>query len=115
MTWLQPAVCSMLAINFAVMGALDLSFLSWRAYGKFGMTAVILRADAVLQALIMMRSSMSASLMSPGGVDCRMNTRPYQRLRSWVWRRLNVYKAVLTILVADRLADGNGCLLVRVL
>lgn len=32
------------------------------------------RADAVLQALIMMSSSMTPSLMSPGAVDCRMKT-----------------------------------------
>ena len=31
MTWLQPAVCSMFAMSFAVIGARDLSFLSWRA------------------------------------------------------------------------------------
>jgi hypothetical protein len=45
-----------------------------RTYGKFGITAVMRRADAVLHALIMISSSMSASLMSPGGVDCKMNT-----------------------------------------
>jgi hypothetical protein len=64
----------MFAINFAEIGALDLSFLSCRAYGKFGMTAVMRRALAVLHALIMMSSSISPSLMSPGAVDCRMNT-----------------------------------------
>jgi hypothetical protein len=36
--------------HLAVMGARDLSFLSCREYGKHGMTAVILLADAVLQA-----------------------------------------------------------------
>lgn len=30
-TWLHPAVCSILAISFALIGALLLSFLSWRA------------------------------------------------------------------------------------
>jgi len=74
MTWLHPAVCSILAMSLAVMGARDLSFLSWRAYGKLGITAVMRRAEAVLQALIMMRSSMRASLMSPGGVDWRIKT-----------------------------------------
>lgn len=39
------------------------------------MTAVIRRAEAVLQALIMMRSSIRPSLMSPGAVDWRTNTR----------------------------------------
>lgn len=61
-------------MSFAEIGARDLSFLSWRAYGKLGITAVIRRAEAVLHALIMMRSSMRPSLMSPGAVDCRMNT-----------------------------------------
>jgi hypothetical protein len=32
------------------------------------------RAEAVLQALIMMRSSIRPSLMSPGAVDWRMKT-----------------------------------------
>ena len=32
------------------------------------------RAEAVLQALIIMRSSIIPSLMSPGAVDWRMNT-----------------------------------------
>lgn len=73
-TWLQPAVCSMLAISFALIGARLLSFLSCRAYGKLGMTAVMRRALAVLQALIMIRSSMRPSLMSPGSVDWRMKT-----------------------------------------
>ena len=41
---------------------------------RFGMTAVIRRAEAVLHALIMMRSSIRPSLMSPGAVLCRMNT-----------------------------------------
>lgn len=38
------------------------------------MTAVIRRAEAVLQAFIMMRSSIRPSLMSPGAVDWRMKT-----------------------------------------
>lgn len=38
------------------------------------MTAVIRRAEAVLQAFIIMRSSMRPSLMSPGAVLCRMKT-----------------------------------------
>lgn len=74
MTWLQPATCSMFAINFAEIGARLLSFLSCRAYGKLGMTAVIRLAEAVLQALIIIRSSMRPSLISPGAVDCRMKT-----------------------------------------
>lgn len=64
MTWSQPATTSMLATSFAVIGALDLSFLSIRAYGKQGITAVILRADAVLQAEMRMRSSIKLSLTS---------------------------------------------------
>jgi hypothetical protein len=41
-----------------------LSFLSCRAYGKHGMTAVTRQAEAILQALIMMSSSISMSLTS---------------------------------------------------
>lgn len=46
----QPDTCSMFAMSFALMGARDLSFLSWRAYGKLGITAVIRLAEAVRQA-----------------------------------------------------------------
>ena len=45
--WSAPATLSMLAISFAEMGARLLSFLSWRAYGKTGMTAVTRAADAI--------------------------------------------------------------------
>ena len=61
-------------MSFAVIGARDLSFLSWRAYGKLGITAVMRLADAVLQAFMMMRSSIRPSLMSPGAVDWRTKT-----------------------------------------
>lgn len=72
-TWLQPALSRMLATSFAVIGALLRSFLSWREYGKHGKTAVMRLAEAILQAFIAMRSSMSMSLT---GVDavCIMNT-----------------------------------------
>ncbi|TNN52060.1 hypothetical protein EYF80_037720 [Liparis tanakae] len=42
-----------------------LSFLSCRAYGKQGMTAETLDAEAILQALIMISSSIKLSLISP--------------------------------------------------
>ena len=64
MTWSHPATASILATSFAVMGARDLSFLSMRAYGKQGITAVIRRALAILQAEIRMRSSIRLSLTS---------------------------------------------------
>ena len=52
------------------------------------MTAVMRRAEAVLQALIMMRSSIKPSLMSPGAVDWRTNTRGRRKrgkeVRDWV-------------------------------
>ena len=64
----------MFAISLAVIGALDLSFLSCLAYGKLGMTAVILLAEAVLQAFMIIRSSMILSLISPGDVDCKTKT-----------------------------------------
>lgn len=58
MTWSQPATVSMFATSFAVIGARDWSFLSIRAYGKHGMTAVMRRAEAVLHAETRIRSSM---------------------------------------------------------
>lgn len=64
MTWSHPATTSIFATSLAVIGARDLSFLSIRAYGKQGITAVILRADAVLHAEIRMRSSIKLSLTS---------------------------------------------------
>lgn len=42
-----------------------LSFLSCLAYGKHGITAVTLEDDAILQALIMMSSSIKLSFISP--------------------------------------------------
>ena len=42
-----------------------LSFLSCLAYGKHGITAVTRDAEAILQALIMIRSSIKLSLTSP--------------------------------------------------
>ena len=55
-----------------------------------GMTAVIRRAEAVLQALIMMRSSIRPSLMSPGAVLCRMKT---GRIRHKLVRRKRGHEA----------------------
>lgn len=123
-TWLHPAVCSIFAINFAVIGARDLSFLSCRAYGKFGITAVMRRAEAVLHALIMIRSSMRPSLMSPGAVDCSTNTGGRRGVRGgcWFWgRRGKVRRGEGgrrkegTVFVADGLADCDGGFLVGVL
>lgn len=50
-----------------------LSFLSCRAYGKHGMTAVTRLAEAILHALIMISSSIRLSLISPEP-DCTMYT-----------------------------------------
>ena len=61
------------------MGARDLSFLSCRAYGKLGRIAVIRLAEEVLQAFIMIKSSIKPSLMSLGRVDWRMNTNLHQQ------------------------------------
>ena len=44
---------------------ITLSFLSCRAYGKHGITAVTRDDDAILQALIIMRSSIIMSFISP--------------------------------------------------
>lgn len=61
-TWSHPATSSIFAMSLAVMGALLLSFLSCREYGKQGKTAVILLADAILHALMAMRSSIKTLL-----------------------------------------------------
>lgn len=47
------------------MHLFTLSFLSCRAYGKHGITAVILDAEAILHALIMISSSMRLSFTDP--------------------------------------------------
>ncbi|GMT17499.1 hypothetical protein PFISCL1PPCAC_8796 [Pristionchus fissidentatus] len=65
MMWSAPATDSMLATSLAEMGARDLSFLSWRAYGKHGITAATLHELAILHALIIISSSMRLSLISP--------------------------------------------------
>lgn len=44
---------------------LTLSFLSCRAYGKHGITAVTREAEAILQALIMINNSIRLSFTSP--------------------------------------------------
>ena len=56
-----------------------------------GMTAVIRRAEAVLQALIMMRSSIKPSLMSPGAVLCKMKTGRIRQLGSGRKRGYEAY------------------------
>lgn len=56
-----------------LMNFLTLSFLSCRAYGKHGITAVTLDADAILHALIIIKSSIKLSLTSPEP-DCTMYT-----------------------------------------
>lgn len=88
------------------------------------MTAVMRRAEAVLQAFIMIRSSIRPSLMSFGFVDCSMNTR---RVRSQSsqgrdgslglskmhsWREMEICR---TIFVSNRFANRHAGLLVRVL
>ena len=52
---------------------LTLSFLSCRAYGKHGITAVTLSAEAILHALIMIKHSIRLSFTSPQP-DCTMYT-----------------------------------------
>lgn len=47
------------------MFTLTLSFLSWRAYGKQGITAVTRDAEAILHALIIISNSIKLSLISP--------------------------------------------------
>jgi len=73
------------------------------AYGKLGMTAVILRAEAVLQAWIMMRSSIRPSLMSPGAVDCRMKTAENRCFSSRPTRKLGIPRVDATIPSSSRI------------
>ena len=61
-TRLAPAVCSMSAMSRAVIGTRGWSFLSERAYEKYGTTAVMRLAEARLSASIMMSSSRIESL-----------------------------------------------------
>lgn len=86
MTWSQPDFWSMFATSFAVMGARLLSFLSWRAYGKSGRMAVMRFALAILQAWIMMQTSMSAVLTSPHPVLMMYtsSSRTDSIMRTWV-------------------------------
>ena len=101
----------MLAISFAVMGARERSFLSCRAYGKLGITAVIRRAEAVLQAERMMRSSMRPSLTSEGVGDARTKTEPKKSVDG---RKLQIC-AAYTIFITNRFTNGYRSLLVRIL
>jgi len=83
------------------------------------MTAVMRRADAVLQALIMIRSSMRPSLISPGAVDWRTNTVEGRLGKFGFWQGwckvlgLEEVWWKRTILVSDGLADGDRGFLVR--
>lgn len=69
-------------------------------------------AEAVLQALIMMRSSMSPSFISPGAVDCKINTIAPHVSCVIVQGLREDYN---TIFISDTLTNGDGCLLVGVL
>src|SRR5579871_2373520 len=103
-------------MSLAVIGARDLSFLSCLAYGKFGITAVIRLADAVLHALIMIRSSMRPSLISPGAVDCRIKTSssrtdsPIVTDVSWFeyWRTRTLVNSIASLLESVHLGCEEG-------
>lgn len=86
MTWSQPDFCSMFATSFAVIGARLLSFLSWRAYGKRGTTAVMRFALAILHAWIIMQSSMSEVLTCPQPVLMMYtsSSRTDSMMRTWL-------------------------------
>ena len=60
----RPAEVRRLATSFAVIGTRGWSFLSWRAYPKKGMTAVIRSALARRAASTRMSSSMMLSVSS---------------------------------------------------
>lgn len=65
----------MFAMSLALMGARLLSFLSCRAYGKFGITAVMRRADAVLPVVLLL-----ISLLTLGFVLVKSSHRSYRRV-----------------------------------
>jgi len=91
------------------------------------MTAVIRRAEAVLQAAMMMSSSMTLSLMSPGAVVCKTKTARKalvsleRYLAAGVMQQPTLASHKLqtgskrTIFITDRLANRDGRLLIRVL
>lgn len=64
-TCFSPLILSFGSRHFGSAARLTLSFLSCRAYGKQGMTAVTRDDEAILQALIMISSSIRLSLISP--------------------------------------------------
>ena len=68
-----PAVSNNLATNFAPIGTLGLSFLSCLAHPKYGITAVICLADALLAASIINNNSIKLSAL--GKVEHTKNTR----------------------------------------
>ena len=70
-----------------------------------GMTAVIRRAEAVLQALIIIRSSMSPSLMSPGAVLCKMKT---GRIRHSYIGRKRGYQHTIFVSHTGCMDSANG-------
>jgi hypothetical protein len=64
---------------------IDLTFLSALAYPKYGMTAVIVLAEALLQASIITRSSIRFSFAG-GQVGCTRNTsHPLTLSCSWTY------------------------------
>ena len=68
-----PAASSKLATNLAPIGTLGLSLRSWRAHPKYGITAVMCRAEARFAASIM--SNNSIKLSADGKVEQTINTR----------------------------------------
>ena len=74
------------------------------------MTAVIRRAEAVLQAERIIRSSIRPSLTSEGVGDARTKTEP----KSTDGRKLQV-GTVYTIFITNRFTNGYRSLLVRIL
>lgn len=65
--------------HLAVIGALDLSFLSCLAYGKQGMTAVIRLADAVLQATTRAGGSIQIDQLAFDIAASHLSTKPQHR------------------------------------
>lgn len=94
------------------MGARLLSFLSCRAYGKFGMTAVMRRADAVRPVRIgtlACRVLLYAADAQLTGVD--HDQKLHQAIVDVAWGSRLYYENVF---ISYRLAHGNTGFLVRV-
>src|SRR4051812_50064759 len=71
-----PAEVIRSATRRAVMGVRGATLRSWRAYPKYGTTAVIEAGDARRGAAVMISSSLKGAVARGGGVWTRKTARP---------------------------------------